>query len=166
MGRLYLDSKLVGNAILEALSLRMGSDVSLVIMMGELPDSGVSVGRMGDSFPNLIKPYQATSDIENEVLDLLEIGRSKDVSYDLKTSPLTTFMAKYIGFDGILQLRERSQAFFQGTISSEEFLASCNSDMTRIIANGVIKLLENRKAALRRPWQQLHSNLPKSSNSE
>jgi hypothetical protein len=166
VGRLYLDSKLVGNAILEALSLRMGSDVSLVIMMGELPDSGVSVGRMGDSFPNLIKPYQATSDIENEVLDLLEIGRSKDVSYDLKTSPLTTFMVKYIGFDGILQLRERSQAFFQGTISSEEFLASCNSDMTRIIANGVIKLLENRKAALRRPWQQLHSNLPKSSNSE
>jgi hypothetical protein len=166
VARLYLESKLVANAILEALSLRLGQDVSLAIMMGELPDSGFSVGRMGDSFPNLLKPYQPTTDIEKEVWYLLEVGRSNGVTYDLKTSPLTAFVVRYVGFDAIRQMRERSQNFFQNAISSEDFLASCNTDMTRIIANEVIKLLENRKLALCHPWQQLSPNFAKNSKSD
>jgi hypothetical protein len=166
VGRLYLESKLVANAILEALSLRLGQDVSLAIMMGELPDSGISVGRMGDSFPQMPNPHQPKTDIEKEVLYLLEIGRSNGATYDLKTSPLTTFVVKYIGFDEIRRLRERSQAFFQGTISSEEFLASCNADMTGIMVNEVINLLDNRKAALSRPLQQRASQFENSSNVE
>jgi hypothetical protein len=159
VARLYLESKLVANAILEALSLRLGQDVSLAIMMGELPDSGFSVGRLGDSFPSLLNPFQPSTAIEGEVLHLLEKGRDNDATYDLKTSPLTTFVVQYIGFDGIRRLHERSQEFFQGIISSEDFLASCNADMTRIIINEVIKLLENRKAALYHPWQKLYPNL-------
>ncbi len=166
VARLYLHSKLVANAVLEALSLRLGRDVSLAIMMGELPDSGFSVGRMGDSFPNLLKPYQPTTDIEKEVWYLLEVGRSNGVTYDLKTSPLTAFVVRYVGFDAIRQMRERSQNFFQNAISSEDFLASCNTDMTRIIANEVIKLLENRKLALCHPWQQLSPNFAKNSKSD
>lgn len=166
VGRLYLESKLVANAILEALSLRLGQDVSLAIMMGELPDSGISVGRMGDSFPQLLNPYQPKTELEKEVLYVLEVGRSNDATYDLKTSPLTTFVVKYIGFDEIRRMRERSQAFFQGTISSEEFLASCNTDMTKIIVNEVINLLENRKIALYRPLQPLSSQLENSSKVE
>ena len=166
VARLYLESKLVTNAILEALSLRLGQDVSLAIMMGELPSSGVSVGRLGDSFPNLLKPYQPTTELEIEVLHLLEVGRSNGNTYDLKNSPLTTFVVKYIGFDEIRQLKARSQDFFQGTISSEDFLASCNTDMTKIIINEVIKLLDNRKAALRNPWQQLPHHFATSSNIE
>ena len=166
VARLYLESKLVTNAILEALSLRLGQDVSLAIMMGELPNSGISVGRLGDSFPDLLKPYQPTTALEKEVLYLLEVGRSNGNTYDLKNSPLATFVAKYIGFDGIRQMKERSQEFFKGTISSEEFLASCNTDMTKIIINEVIKLLDNRKAALLHPWQESPHHLATSSNSE
>lgn len=166
VGRLYLESKLVTNAILESLSLRLGQDVSLAIMMGELPNSGISIGRLGDSFPNLLKPYQPSTDIENEVLYLLEVGRSNGNSYDLKNSPLATFVVKYIGFEGIRQMKERSQDFFQGTISSEDFLASCNSDMTKIIINEVVKLLDNRKAALLHPWQKLPHHFATSSNIE
>ena len=166
VARLYLDSKLVTNGILEAISLRLGQEVSLAIMMGELPNSGISIGRLGDSFPDLLKPYQPTTDIETEVLYLLEVGRSNGNTYDLKNSPLATFVVKYIGFDGIRQMKERSQEFFQGTISSEDFLASCNTDMTKIIINEVIKLLDNRKAALLHPWQELPHHLATSSNSE
>ena len=148
--RLYLESKLITIAILEALSLRLGQDISLAIMMGELPDSTISVGRLTDSFPNLINPYQAKTDIEKKVLDLLEEGRSNSSAYDIKSSPLTSFVVQYIGFNGIRQIKELSDSFFQGTISSEDFLASCNPDLMEIIINGVIKLLENRKAALLR----------------
>lgn len=159
VARLYLDSKLVANAIIEGLSLRLGSDVSLSIMMGELPDSGVSVGRMGDSFPCMINPHQPRNYLEKEVLALLEVGRSNDINYDLKTSPLTAFIVKFIGFQEIRQLRERSQAFFQGSISPEEFLAICNTDLIRIIANEVKILLENRQYALCHPWDKLPINL-------
>ena len=166
VGRLYLESKLIANTVLEALSLRLGQDVSLAIMMGELPDSGYSLGRLGDSFPNLIKPYQPNNPTETEVWNLLTLGRSHGGNYDLKTSPLTAFVVKFIGFDGIRQLREPSQKFFQGTISSEDFLASCNAELTRIIANEVIKLLENRQQALRHPRKNLLSDLARSSSSE
>ncbi|AFZ21754.1 hypothetical protein [Allocoleopsis franciscana] len=148
VAQLYLESKLVAIAMIEALSLRFGSDVSLSMMIGELPDSEFSVGRLKDSFPHLPSPYQPTLAVEREVLDLLEIGRWKNSNYDIRNSPVTTFVVKYIGFNEIRRLRERSQAFFQGTISSEDYLASCNSELARIITNGVIKLLENRQATL------------------
>ncbi|MBD1807058.1 hypothetical protein H6F98_16590 [Microcoleus sp. FACHB-SPT15] len=152
-GRLYLESKLVTIAILEALSLRIGSDVSLSIIMGELPGSGVSVGRLVEYFPDIHKVYQPATDTEITVLNLFEVGRSNNTSYDLKTSPLTAFIAKYVGFDEIREMRSHSYSFFQGTISSEEFLTNCNPALITVITNGVIKLLENRKAALLGSWK-------------
>ncbi|NEP55588.1 MAG: hypothetical protein F6K31_00865 [Symploca sp. SIO2G7] len=163
IGRLYLESKLIVNTILEALSLRIGQDISLAIMMGELPDSGYSLGRLGDSFPNVVKPYKPTNSIEKEVRNLLIFGRSNGGDYDLKTSPLTAFVVRFIGFDGIRQLREPADKFFKGAISSEDFLASCNPELTSIIANEVVTLLEKRKQALLRPRQQLPSDLTGSS---
>lgn len=166
VSRLYLESKLIVNAVLEALSLRLGQDISLSIVMGELPSSQVSIGRLGDSFPSLLNPYQPKTNLEKEVFYLLEVGRSNGNTYDLRNSPLTTFVIKYIGFEEILQMRERCGQFFQGILSSEDFLASCNADMTKIITNEVIQLLENRQAALRRPWQALPPHIAKSSNLE
>lgn len=156
VARLYLESKLVAIAILEALSLRIGQDVSLSIMMGELPDSQVFIGRLADYFPELIDVYQPSNEIEREVLYLLEIGRHNSSTYDLKTSPLTVFLVKYVGFESLRSMQEKfsgegvalTQAFFQGIISPEEFLASCNADLIQIIANGVGNLLKNRQAAL------------------
>lgn len=156
VARLYLESKLVAIAILEALSLRIGQDISLTIMMGELPDSQVFIGRLGDYFPENIDGYQPSNEIEKEVLNLLEIGRSDSSAYDLKTSPLTVFLVRYIGFDRIRSMHEQfscgsatlTQAFFQEIISPEDFLANCNNDLIQIIVNGVANLLQNRQAAL------------------
>lgn len=87
---------------------------------------------------------------------MLETGRSGSLDYDLKTSPLTVFMVKYIGFPSVRAMHEKcsygsatlTQAFFQEIISPEDFLASCNTDLIQIIANGVGNLLVNRQAAL------------------
>lgn len=163
VGRLYLESKLVAIAILEALSLRIGSDVSLTLMMGELPDSGVSIGSLKDSFPEISHPYQPITDIEEDVLYLLEVGRSDNPTYDLKMSPLTTFVVKFIGFDEIRRLREPVKAFFQRAISSEDFLAACNTDIIRMVSEGVSILLENRKVALSCSWQPLPVDFAKQS---
>lgn len=166
VGQLYLESKLVTISVIEAISLRLGEDVSLSMMMGELPDSGVWVGCIGDCFPDILKPHQSQTEIEKEVLELLETGRSQNITYDLKTSPLTTFVARYIGFDSIRQIRERSQEFFQGNISSEDFLSSCNTDLTRIIINEIKTIFENRQAVICHPRKQLPPHITKRSNSQ
>lgn len=154
VGRLYLESKLVAIAIIEALSLRLGQEVSLASMIGELPDHGIYVGSLGNPYPDISQPFQPENHIESEVLEVLEQGRSDSATYDLRTSPLTTFMVKYAGFDEMRQMWKRSHEFFQGTISSENFLDSCNAELTAIITSEVKKILENRLAALCRPRQQ------------
>ncbi|WP_446410273.1 hypothetical protein [Coleofasciculus sp.] len=158
VARLYLDSKLVANAILEALSLRLGSDVPLTLMMGEFGDECSSIGRLGDSFPTLINPYRPKTVLECEVWQLLEGGRSQSISFDFQTSPLTSFVVQYIGFEGICQMWQRTQEFFQGKITSEEFLVRCDTDMVNIIMNEVAKLLEKRKAALCSLYTPLSTN--------
>ncbi|MEQ9668731.1 hypothetical protein [Coleofasciculus sp. G2-EDA-02] len=158
VARLYLDSKLVANAILEALSLRLGSDVPLTIMMGDFGDEHSSIGRLGDSFPTLINPYRPKTVLECEVWQLLVGGRAQGISFDFKTSPLTSFVVQYIGFEGICQMWQRTQEFFQGTITSEEFLASCDTDLVDIVINEVAKLLEKRKVALCPLYQPLSIN--------
>lgn len=158
VARLYLDSKLVANAILEALSLRLGSDVPLTIMMGEFGDEPSSIGRLGDSFPTLINPYRPKTVLECEVWQLLEGGRAQSISFDFKTSPLTSFVVQYIGFEGICQMWQRTQEFFQGKITSEEFLASCDTDLVNIVTNEVAKLLEKRKVALCLLYKPLFTN--------
>lgn len=153
---LYLKSKLFAIAIIEALSLRLGQDISLSIMMGELPTSKVFVGRLVDYLPKLITCCQPKNEIEKEVLNLLENGRSDNSDYDLKTSPLTVFIVGYLGFDNIKLIEEQTEsesvflteAFFQEIISSEDFLAKCNLDLIEIITKGVSQLLENRRTAL------------------
>ena len=151
VGRLYLGSKLVTIALLEALSRRLGKDIPLAMMVGELPASGFSVVRLKDFLPAYIpNAYRPKTDLESEVLELLEKGRCQTSTYDLQDSPLTTFMVKSIGFDEIRYLGEQAKKFFQGTVSAEEFLAECSADVLRTITDAVSKLMDSRKAALHR----------------
>jgi hypothetical protein len=154
VGRLYLESKLVAISILEALSMRIGRDISLAIMVGELPDSGISIGRLTDYLPNILNPRHAASQIEEEVVQLLEMGRSEGSNYDLKNSPLATFIVRYIGFERVRQLQHPMQVFFGGAMSSEEFLESCDRHVVEMITSEVVKMLDNRKTALAWPRSQ------------
>lgn len=154
VGRLYLQSKLAAIAILEALSLRIGHDVSLAIMVGELPDSAISIGRLTDYLPHILNPRQPNGNVEREVLQLLEVGRSQGNDYDLKNSPLATFMVRYLGFEKIRQMQRSMQVFFQGKMFSETFLEDCDRHVVEMIASEVTKLLDNRKAAIAQPrWE-------------
>ncbi|MDY6784948.1 MAG: hypothetical protein SW833_20810 [Cyanobacteriota bacterium] len=158
VGRLYLESKLVAISILEALSMRIGQEVSLAIMVGELPDSEISIGRLTDYLPNILNPRQPADEIEVETMQLLEVGRSEGSDYDLKNSPLAAFIVRYIGFERVRQLQHPLQVFFGGAMSSEEFLESCDRHVVDMIASEVVKMLENRKTAL--SWPRSQSETP------
>ncbi|MEG4346135.1 hypothetical protein QUB70_23055 [Microcoleus sp. A003_D6] len=148
VAKLYLGIKLITIAILEALSYRLGRDIPLSTMMGELRAPGFKTSVLEDYLPNRQIAYALESQLQKEVLNLLAIGRNQESPYDIKNSPVATFIIKSIGFAETENFLKKAQDFFAGHISSEEFLSYCAPDVIETISSGVMKLFDSRKMAL------------------
>ncbi|MEB3278359.1 MAG: hypothetical protein VKK42_05485 [Lyngbya sp.] len=148
VGRLYLGSKLFTIAFLEALSLRFGRVIPVSTLMGEMPTENFVAASLVDFLPEISHPHQPKNELEQQVLTLLDKGRTQSASYDIKNSPLATYMVKSMGFDEIRHQRNRAQEFFQNVISAEEFLAGCDAYVKTTVTDGIVKLFDSRKTAL------------------
>jgi hypothetical protein len=148
VGQLYLGSKLFTIAFLEALSLRFGRVIPVSTLMGEMPTENFVAASLVDFLPEICHPYEPKHQLEQQVLTLLDKGRTQNASYDIKNSPLATYMVKSMGFDEIRHQRNRAQEFFQNVISPEEFLAGCDAHVKKTVTDGIVKLFDSRKAAL------------------
>jgi hypothetical protein len=148
VAKLYLGIKLITIALLEALSYRLGRDIPLSTMMGELRAPGFPTSVLEDYLPNRQIAYALENQLQREVLDLLEIGRNQESPYDIKNSPVSTFIIKSIGFAETEKFLNKAHEFFAGDISSEEFLSYCDPDVIDTITSGVMKLFDSRKRAL------------------
>ncbi|MFM6191071.1 hypothetical protein [Planktothrix sp.] len=148
VGRLYLASKLFTIAFLEALSLRFGRVIPVSTLMGEMPTDGFSAVSLVDFLSPPSNPHQPKTELEKTVLTLLDKGRTQSSSYDIKNSPLATYMVQCLGFDQIIYQRNRAQEFFQQKISHEDFLAGIDSDVKKAVTHGIVQLFDSRKAAL------------------
>jgi hypothetical protein len=148
IARFYLGMKLTSIALLEALSLRIGRDVSVAMMMGELPVDNNSVIGMEQFLPVVTNPVVPSTEIEIEVLSLLELGRTFDSDYDVKNSPIATFMAKTMGLNAMKELLGNARLFFKGELSSEALLDSCPKELIDSIVASILKLFEARRNAL------------------
>jgi hypothetical protein len=149
VGRLYLGSKLLSIAIIEAVSLRLGSEIPLATMMGELPQRGSIDAQLETFLPLVPTPFQAQSQLEEEVLALLETGRTLESDYDVKHSPVAAFVVRSIGFARSRQLLEQARAFFKHQITGEQFLQACNADIVDAIVNGACRVFEIRCTSIR-----------------
>jgi hypothetical protein len=149
VARLYLGSKMISIAVIEALSRRISPSIPLATMMGELPLMGRSVAQLENFLPHVVMRIPPTTPLEWEVLDLLEKGRSQSSSYDIKNSPVATFLIKSIGFAEALRLLKHAKEFFAGTLDSEAFLERCDRIVLHTITTGILQVFENRKTALR-----------------
>jgi hypothetical protein len=150
IAQLYLQSKLVTIALIEAMSLTIGVDIPLTIMMGEIPLPGFTFMPLEHFLPEVSNPHSSRNDIEKEVFDLLKIGRAKSIHSDLQHSPIATFIVKSTGFDAISQQCDRTKQFFQDKISTEEFLGSFHPTLIENIVGALLQLFESRKTAISR----------------
>jgi hypothetical protein len=148
VSRLYLGTKLTSIAILEALSFRIGRDISLSTMMGELPSANMPVVGLEQFLPEVLNPCEPTNALEKEVLKLLDKGRTVDSSYDVKNSPVATFMVKSMGFEEMQRMLKLAKDFFKGTLTAEELIASCDPQVMAMIKNAVLNLFDIRKQTL------------------
>lgn len=148
VGRLYLGAKLVTMALLEALSRRLGPDVPLTLMLGQLPTSGEPAGRLADLLPVPARPHTPDNLVEEEVFDLLDKGRTRESEYDLRNSPMSVFLVHAIGFDGIRRELARAHAFFAGALAPEDYLAGGPTEAIDGLVRGMVDLFERRKQAI------------------
>jgi hypothetical protein len=148
VARLYLGSKLLSIAVIEALSQRIGQDIPLATMMGELPGRGLPIAQLENFLPNIPISIPPANPIEQEVLELLEKGRSRSSSYDVKNSPVATFIIKSIGFPSARLLLLQAKEFFKQNLTGEELLAVCNPDVVETIVRAVLQVFESRKTAM------------------
>lgn len=151
IARLYLGSKLLSIAVIEALSRRLGHKIPLAMMMGELRTEGVLTAQLETFLPLTEMAYPPETKLEQEVLRLLEQGRSQSSSYDIKNSPVATYIIKSVGFTAARDLLGKAKAFFAGELPAEDFLAFCDRYDPTVIAtitDGIGKVFESRKKAV------------------
>jgi hypothetical protein len=149
VARLYLGCKLVSIAILEALSKRLAREMPLSTLMGELPAQGSKTPSLEDFIPDIQSVHPPETVLEREVLELLTKGRNQDSTYDLKNSPIATFIVNSMGFPSVRYLINRAKDFFAEKISPDEFLRECDPNAITTIIDGMEKLFASRISALR-----------------
>ena len=148
IARLYLGMKLTSIGILEALSLRLGNDVSISMMMGELPSEDRNQKTMASFLPSIQIAAPLVTEKEKEVMSLLADGRYLNSVYDLKNSPTAAFMVNAIGFDKMQLLLQSVKRFFNGEITSEELIEECPRFIIDAITKSILCLFDLRKQYL------------------
>jgi hypothetical protein len=149
VARLYLAIKVITIAILEAISYRLGRNIPLSTLMGELPRPGTITPTLAQFLPDVLITQEPATTLQTEVLDLLIQGRNQESVYDLKNSPVATYIIKSIGFSSVGHLLKQAKAFFAGAISATEFLRELKSEVLSTIINAVEQVFANRIEALR-----------------
>jgi hypothetical protein len=150
IARLYLDCKLLSVGVLEALSLRLGPDVPLAALMGDMLVDH-SARHLTTYLPRVKLPHQPQTRIEQAVMDLLEHGRIQSSSYDTKNSPVATYIIQSVGFAKAQTWLHQAERFFEGELGAEAFLASCDRPMIEAIIQGVQQVFLSRQSALQMP---------------
>jgi hypothetical protein len=152
VGRLYLLTKIVTLSLFEAISLRIGKDVALSSLVGELPSQQQSNLRLGHFIHNdndvSEKNHQFQTAIENEVLSLLEEGRSRSFGYDIRESPMSAFLVRTMGFEEVRKFRNLATEFFQQRISGEEFISKYPPHIVQKIIAAIVQVMDIRKNRL------------------
>ncbi|MDD4975525.1 MAG: hypothetical protein PHY93_14290 [Bacteriovorax sp.] len=94
IGRKYLAIQLVSIAVIEAIAELTGGNTPMSLLMGEVRRRDQKIVRMEDYLGDIFAPK---SGLNKHLVRLLEEGRSQESSFDMKTSPIGTFIYKSLG---------------------------------------------------------------------
>ncbi|MBY0371972.1 hypothetical protein K2X33_14900 [bacterium] len=140
--RVYFQMKLTSLAMLEALSGSLGEGLALPLLMGELANLGTL-----DSGVEALLPAQSqsrpTDDQETALLLLLESDTHEEHG-GLKSSPLTAFLLRSIGWAELSRLWPLTEKFFEQKASARELLESFPPHAVKQVGKTISSLLENR----------------------
>ncbi len=144
----YLRVKLISIGLLEALSRRMGCDVSLSAVMGPLLERDARALQLEHHLPRVPAPYRTQDANEACVMELLETGRSADSAYDTRHSPVASYLVKSLGMPAVLQMLPTTRSFFADAQQAEALLQAWPPATLAAVREAMVTLLQRRIQAL------------------
>jgi hypothetical protein len=148
----YLGAKLASIAVVEALALATGGDAPVSMLLGDIADCE---GKRPDRIEDFLSFLPPGPDVDLHLLAVLEKGRSRSSSSDLTASPLTAYLYRALGHDGLVSLGREARRMFGGELTPVEFLQRLPVEPVRAITEGCTRIALSRAHAL----QALRSTL-------
>lgn len=146
IARDYLRIKLLAAAILEALAVISGGDAPLSLFSGEIHGDQEQTLLYEDF---IIQPIERlTMDQSSSLYKLFYEGRPADISFDLRTSPLSLFIYTSLSADEINRLINQAKEMFNHMLSPIDFLMDFPHPMLAAIARACAYLVLTRREKL------------------
>lgn len=150
----YLGAKLGAMAVIEALALETGGDAPISMFLGDLTSTDGNPARVADFLP---PPLPVATHLDAELLAVLEFGRSQVSSNDLTSSPVTAFLYRSLGSEGMAALSTQARQMFSGTLSGRGFLMGQPSGPVCAIIDACRRIALSRSERLRELAEAIRS---------
>jgi len=144
----YLEIKLVGLAILDALAQVTGGDAPLSLFVGDQPlsENNHSSRSLDDYLPDLsIPPW---IDNSSEICKLLAPNTNHGKGFDRRFSGLALFLYKSLPSEKLKYYRAEAELMFSGLIDPNEFLSKLDCGLIRTIALASAEMVPTRRVKL------------------
>ncbi|HAS46456.1 MAG TPA: hypothetical protein DCS93_38600 [Microscillaceae bacterium] len=138
----YLQLKILGIAIIEALAMATGGDGPISMFLGDVRIYD-EIERAEDYLPPV--ELSEVLDYNDTLYRLLEYGRASATSFDMKNSPIASFVYKCLGDAQSTQAMELARQMFAEKITPEMFLRSLNRKLVSDLAQACAMLATTRK---------------------
>ena len=148
IARQYLEVKLLTVGLLEALAEVTGGDAPVSLFMGDFQRQNGDGQYLEDFLPDVL-PLD-TADTSSQIYRLLEDGRSDRLYFDMKNSPVSLYLYKVLGQQGVQQNLEYAFEMFSGHITPEEFLNKADAGTVSDLARACAAIVVTRSDKLNR----------------
>lgn len=139
----YLGAKIVSMALLEALALETGGDCPMAMMLGDLRSHGVP-----KRVENFLPPLAEEKPTDPALLAVLEKGRARETANDLTASPLTAYIYRSEGHEGMIRALALAKQLYAGEHTPRHFLSTLRPELARDVAHACARIAISRAAAL------------------
>lgn len=147
MGCRYLRAKLLAASLVEALAKQTGGDAPISLFMGDLPIDVPTIRLESYLAP---RPGTEATDMDTDVLELLEKGRASESGFDMKRSPLAAHLYRRLGQAECDRLTKLGNESLADTAQPGRALLEALPDATvRMVADACAHLATTRSSMLR-----------------
>ena len=144
--RIYFRMKLTGLALLEALSTTLGDGLALPLLLGELSNLG-SLESHAAVLPGGGARLSG-GEAETRILQLLESDTQDEQG--LKSSPLTAYLLRSVGFAELGRIWPLTEKFFEQKATAREVLESFPANTVQQVGRAISSLLQEEAERVQR----------------
>lgn len=150
----YLGTKIATIAIIEALALETGGNCPVSMLLGDINCNEGKPDRAEDFLPRV----DAHPNLNTELLAVLEGGRAEESKHDLTSSPLTAFVYRSLGDQGMATALNDAHEMFKQERSSLEFLMGLDQTMVLSIISACGHIAISRSQELVKVYNAIVSS--------